>query len=164
MDGDMDEKTKRKVEFYTRQFVDAMAPSNFAMTNPAVLRATVESRGENLVKGLSNLLRDLEAGKGQLKISQTDSDAFQVGRNIAITPGKVVYQNELMQLLQYEPTTEQVHKRPLLIVPPWINKFYILDLQRSEEHTSELQSLMRISYAFFCLQTKKNKENTNTTD
>src|SRR3546814_7384174 len=107
-DLDMDKKTKRKVEFYTRQFVDAMAPSNFAMTNPAVLRATVESLGENLMKGLSNLLRDLEAGKGQLKISQTDSDAFQVGRNIAITPGKVVYQNELMQLLQYEPDRKSV--------------------------------------------------------
>src|SRR3546814_17597090 len=97
-----------------------MAPSNFAMTNPAVLRATVESRGENLVKGLSNLLRDLEAGKGQLKISQTDSDAFQIGRNIAITPGKVVYQHELMKLLQYDPTTEQVHKRQLLIFTPSI--------------------------------------------
>src|SRR3546814_4578933 len=106
-----------------------MAPSNFAMTNPAVLRATVESRGENLVKGLSNLLRDLEAGKGQLKISQNDSDAFQVGRNIAITPGKVVYQNKLLQLMQYEPTTEQVHTRQLLLVPPCINKLYIHDIK-----------------------------------
>ena len=129
MDDGLDDKTRRKVEFYTRQFVDAMAPSNFVMTNPAVLRATVESRGENLVKGLNNLLRDLEAGKGQLKISQTDTAAFQLGRNIAVTPGKVVYQNELMQLLQYDPTTEEVHKRPLLIIPPWINKFYILDLR-----------------------------------
>ncbi|MFN4088646.1 MAG: PHA/PHB synthase family protein [Alphaproteobacteria bacterium] len=125
----LDDKTRRKVEFYTRQFVDAMAPSNFVMTNPAVLRTTLESGGENLVKGLNNLLRDLEAGKGQLKISQTDTTAFQVGRNIAVTPGKVVYQNELMQLVQYAPTTEQVHKRPLLIIPPWINKFYILDLR-----------------------------------
>ncbi len=128
-DEELDEKTRQKIEFYTRQFVDAIAPSNFAMTNPAVVRATVESGGENLVKGLNNLLRDLEAGKGQLKISQTDPSAFEFGRNIAVTPGKVVYQNDLIQLLQYEPTTETVAKRPLMIIPPWINKFYILDLR-----------------------------------
>ena len=128
-DHGLDRKTQQKVEFYTRQFVDALAPSNFVMTNPEVLRTTVESRGENLLKGLQNMLGDLEAGKGKLKISMTDMDAFEVGKNIATTPGKVVFQNELMQLLQYEPTTEQVQIRPLMIVPPWINKFYILDLQ-----------------------------------
>ncbi|SNS35439.1 MULTISPECIES: alpha/beta hydrolase [unclassified Azospirillum] len=127
----MDDKTAKKVDFYTRQFVDAMAPSNFVLTNPEVLRKTLESGGENLVKGLENLLGDLERGKGQLAISMTDYSKFKVGENIAATPGKVIYQNELMQLIQYEPTTEQQFKRPLLIVPPWINKFYILDLRPS---------------------------------
>jgi polyhydroxyalkanoate synthase len=125
----IDERTLRKVDFYTRQFVDAMAPSNFVLTNPEVLRATLESRGENLVNGLRNLLDDLERGKGRLAISMTDLAAFRVGENIAVTPGKVVWQNDLMQLIQYEPTTETVHRRPLLIIPPWINKFYILDLR-----------------------------------
>ncbi|MBI3506739.1 MAG: class I poly(R)-hydroxyalkanoic acid synthase, partial [Proteobacteria bacterium] len=125
----LDDKTARKVDFYTRQFVDAMAPSNFAMTNPEVLRETLETGGENLVKGLSNLLGDLERGKGKLQIRMTDMDAFKVGENIAVTPGSVVYQNDLMQLIQYAPTTDTVVKAPLLIVPPWINKFYILDLR-----------------------------------
>jgi polyhydroxyalkanoate synthase subunit PhaC len=125
----LDDKTAAKVDFHTRQFADAMAPTNFMMTNPQVLRATMESGGENLVKGLKNLLDDLDRGNGQLAIKMTDPDAFEVGGNIATTPGKVVYQNDLMQLIQYSPTTETVHKRPLLIVPPWINKFYILDLR-----------------------------------
>ncbi|MEE8187579.1 MAG: class I poly(R)-hydroxyalkanoic acid synthase [Kiloniellales bacterium] len=125
----MDEKTAKKVDFHTRQFADAMAPSNFVMTNPEVLRATLESGGENLVKGLENLLEDLERGKGRLSIKMTDPDAFELGRNIAVTPGKVVFQNDLIQLIQYAPATEQVHRRPLLIVPPWINKYYILDLR-----------------------------------
>jgi polyhydroxyalkanoate synthase len=106
-----------------------MAPSNFALTNPEVVRATLESKGENLVKGLKNLLADMERGKGRLHIKMTDYEAFEVGKNIAVTPGKVVYQNDLIQLLQYAPTTPTVAKRPLLIVPPWINKFYILDLR-----------------------------------
>src|ERR1700722_14001367 len=106
-----------------------MAPSNFVMTNPEVLRATVESRGENLFNGLENLLSDLERGKGTLAISMTDTTAFRIGENVGATPGKVVYQNELIQLIQYAPTTETVHRRPLLIIPPWINKFYILDLR-----------------------------------
>ncbi len=125
----LDDKTAQKIDFYTRQFVDAMAPSNFVLTNPEVLRATFESRGENLVKGLQNLLDDLERGKGQLKIRMTDLEAFEVGKNIAVTPGKVVYQNDLIQLIQYTPTTKEVSKRPLLIIPPWINKYYILDLK-----------------------------------
>ncbi len=125
----LDDKTAKKVDFYTRQFVDAMAPSNFVMTNPKVLRETVDSRGENLVKGLKNLLDDMDRGGGQLRIRQTDEDAFELGRNVALTPGKVVFQTDLMQLIQYEPTTEKVDKRPLLIIPPWINKYYILDLQ-----------------------------------
>jgi polyhydroxyalkanoate synthase len=125
----MDEKTAQKVDFYTRQFVDAVAPSNFVMTNPEVLRTTLETGGENLVKGLENLLDDLERGKGQLLIKMTDPDAFRIGENIATAPGKVVYQNDLMQLIQYTPSTETVFKRPLVILPPWINKFYILDLK-----------------------------------
>ena len=125
----IDERTARKVDFYTRQFVDALAPSNFLMTNPEVLRATIESRGENLLHGLKNLLDDLERGKGRLAISMTDLAAFRIGENIAVTPGKVVYQNDLIQLIQYTPTTDTVKRRPLLIMPPWINKFYILDLR-----------------------------------
>jgi len=128
VDG-LDDKTAKKVDFYTRQFVDAMAPSNFLLTNPEVLKATLESGGENLVKGLENLLKDLERGKGRLSISMTDIEAFKVGENIAVTPGRVVFQNDLMQLIQYEPLTEKVAKRPLLILPPWINKYYILDLR-----------------------------------
>jgi polyhydroxyalkanoate synthase len=125
----LDTKTAQKVDFYTRQFIDAMSPSNFVMTNPEVLRKTVESGGENLLKGLNNLLGDLERGKGQLRIKMTDPEAFSVGGNIGVSPGKVVFQNDLMQLIQYDPTTEKVLKRPLLIGPPWINKFYILDLR-----------------------------------
>jgi len=130
----MDDKTSKKVDFYTRQFADAMAPSNFVMTNPEVLEATLASRGENLVKGLENLLGDLERGEGKLAISMTDTEAFELGENIALTPGKVVYQNDLMQLIQYEPTTKQVYKRPLLIMPPWINKYYILDLREKNSY------------------------------
>ena len=125
----LDEHTARKVDFYTRQFVDAMAPSNFVLTNPEVLRATAETGGENLLKGLNNLLDDLERGKGKLSISMTDKTAFKVGENIATTPGKVVFQNDLMQLIQYAPSTEKVYERPLLVIPPWINKYYILDLR-----------------------------------
>ncbi|WP_137180456.1 alpha/beta hydrolase [Roseomonas sp. AR75] len=125
----LDQKTAQKVDFYTRQFVDAMSPSNFLMTNPEVLRRTAETGGENLLKGLSNLLADLERGKGQLRIRMTDETKFKVGENIAVTPGKVVFRNDLMELIQYQPTTETVLKRPLLIIPPWINKFYILDLR-----------------------------------
>src|SRR3954454_14969819 len=128
VDG-LDPKTAQKVDFYSRQFVDAMSPSNFLMTNPEVLRKTAETGGENLLKGLNNLLTDLERGKGQLRIKMTDDSKFRVGENIAVTPGKVIYQNDLIKLIQYAPTTETVLKRPLLILPPWINKFYILDLR-----------------------------------
>ena len=128
VDG-LDTKTAQKVDFYSRQFVDAMSPSNFLMTNPEVLRKTVETGGENLLRGLNNLLSDLERGRGKLTVKMTDTDAFKMGENIAISPGKVVYQNDLMQLIQYSPTTDTVLKRPLLIGPPWINKFYILDLR-----------------------------------
>ena len=121
--------SEKKVAFFTRQYVDALAPSNFLLTNPQVLRETVASGGQNLVRGLKNLLADLEKGGGKLRISMTDESAFQLGRNVATTPGKVVYQTDLMQLIQYAPLTEQVYRRPLVIIPPWINKYYILDLR-----------------------------------
>ena len=122
-------KAAQKVDFYSRQFVDAMSPSNFLLTNPEVLRKTAETGGENLLRGLNNLLGDLERGRGKLSIKMTDMDAFKVGEDIGISPGQVVFQNEVMQLIQYAPTTDKVLKRPLLIAPPWINKFYILDLR-----------------------------------
>lgn len=121
----IDPRSKKKIDFYTRQFVDALSPSNFALTNPQVIRTTLETRGENLVKGLENLLKDMEKGR----IRMTDESAFKVGENIATTPGKVVFENKLIQLIQYTPTTDKVCDVPLLIVPPWINKFYILDLK-----------------------------------
>ncbi len=120
----LDPKTAEKVQFYTRQYVNSLSP-----TNPKVMKQTVETKGENLLKGLDNLLGDLEKGEGKLKITMTDMDAFTVGENVGASKGKVVFQNDLMQLIQYAPSTEKVARRPLLIVPPWINKFYILDLQ-----------------------------------
>ena len=124
----LDDHTQEKVNFFTRQFIDAMSPSNFAHTNPEVFRETVKSHGQNLLKGFNNLLRDME-GDGQLRVRMTDTTAFELGKNVATTPGKVVFQNDLFQLLQFNPTTKTQHKRPLLIVPPWINKYYILDLR-----------------------------------
>ena len=105
------------------------APSNFAATNPEVLSKTFETGGENLLSGLTNLLDDLQRRKGRLSVTMTDMNAFRLGENIATTPGKVVFQNEMIQLIQYTPMTQQVRKTPLLIIPPWINKFYVLDLQ-----------------------------------
>ena len=125
----LDPAKAKKVDFYTRQFVDAMSPSNFVATNPEVLTTTLQTGGQNLLRGLENLLADLDGGEGRLSITMTDMKSFRLGENIATTPGKVVYQNDLMQLLQYEPSTADVRRRPLLIVPPWINKFYVLDLQ-----------------------------------
>ncbi|HEX5477536.1 MAG TPA: hypothetical protein VFX09_06750, partial [Burkholderiales bacterium] len=125
------EESEKKVAFFTRQYVDALSPSNFVLTNPQVLRETLSSGGQNLVRGLNNLLADLEKGGGELRISMTDEQAFELGRNVATTPGKVVFQNDLMQLIQFEPLTREVYARPLVIVPPWINKYYILDLRES---------------------------------
>ena len=124
----LDERTKQRAEYYLRQISSAISPSNFPATNPEVLRETMKSNGANLVSGMEMLLADMDRSGDLLKISQTDTTAFEVGRNLAVTPGKIVYQNELLQLIQYSPSTERVHATPLLIVPPWINKFYILDL------------------------------------
>ena len=125
----LDPHTRRKAEFYVKQVTNALAPSNFLLTNPEVLRETLASNADNLVRGMKMLAEDIEAGRGMLRIRQSDAANLEVGVNMATTPGKVIFQNELMQLIQYEPATEKVLRTPLLIVPPWINKFYILDLK-----------------------------------
>jgi polyhydroxyalkanoate synthase len=125
---DLDPHTRQKAAFYIRQIANALAPSNFVPTNPELLRETLGSNAENLVRGMHMLAEDIAAGGGDLKIRQSDPKSFQVGVNLATTPGKVIFQNEIFQLIQYAPTTKTVLRRPLLIVPPWINKFYILDL------------------------------------
>jgi len=126
----LDDKTAARAEFFTRLILDAMSPTNFAGTNPEVIEKILETNGMNLVNGFNNLFKDMQAGDGQLRISMTDYEAFELGKNVATTPGKVVYENRMFQLIQYEPQTEEVLKVPLLIVPPWINKYYILDLQQ----------------------------------
>jgi polyhydroxyalkanoate synthase len=126
--GGLDPQTARKVEFYTRQFADAFAPTNFPWSNPEVMRATADSQGQNLVRGMENFRRDLDRGGGQLRMTMSDPEAFVLGENIAPTPGKVVFQNDLIQLLQFSPATPSVHRMPILMVPAWINKYYILDL------------------------------------
>ena len=124
----LDEHTRHKADFYVRQIASAVSPSNFVFTNPALLRETLSSNAENLVRGMKMLTEDIVAGGGDLKIRQSDESQFELGRNLATTPGKVVFENELMQLIQYAPATESVLKVPVLIVPPWINKYYVLDL------------------------------------
>jgi polyhydroxyalkanoate synthase len=124
----IDDHTRAKAAFYVKQIANAISPSNFVFTNPELLRETMSSNASNLVRGMHMLTEDIKAGHGNLKISQSDPAQFEVGRNLALTPGKVIFQNDLMQLIQYEATTKEVLKVPLLIVPPWINKFYILDL------------------------------------
>jgi polyhydroxyalkanoate synthase len=130
----LDPHTRKKAEFYVQQITNALAPSNFVLTNPEVLRETLASSGDNLVRGMKMLAEDIEAGHGSLRIRQSDPSNLEVGVNMATTPGKVIYQNELMQLIQYTPTTENVLRTPLLIVPPWINKFYILDLKPEKSY------------------------------
>jgi polyhydroxyalkanoate synthase len=130
----LDPHTRKKAEFYVLQITNAIAPSNFVLTNPEVLRETLASNGDNLVRGMKMLTEDIEAGRGNLRIRQSDPSNLVVGVNMATTPGKVIFQNELMQLIQYTPTTETVLRTPLLIVPPWINKFYILDLKPEKSY------------------------------
>jgi polyhydroxyalkanoate synthase len=125
----LDPHTRKKAEFYVQQITNALAPSNFVLTNPEVLRETLASNADNLVRGMKMLAEDIEAGHGTLRIRQSDPANLEVGVNMATTPGKVIFQNDLMQLIQYQPATENVLRTPLLIVPPWINKFYILDLK-----------------------------------
>ena len=130
----IDPHTRKKAEFYVQQITNAIAPSNFVLTNPEVLRETLASNGDNLVRGMRMLAEDIEAGRGTLRIRQSDPANLVVGVNMATTPGQVIFQNELMQLIQYTPTTETVLRTPLLIVPPWINKFYILDLKPEKSY------------------------------
>lgn len=139
-DSTLDDATKAKCDFYTRQFIDSMSPANFAATNPEVLKETIESKGQNLIKGLENLMQDMQKGR----ISMTDESAFELGKNIATTPGSVVFQNDMIQLIHFKPLTAKVNERPLLIVPPCINKYYILDLS---EHNS---------YVRYCLEQGNN--------
>lgn len=144
----LDPRLARKLDFAIRQMTDAISPSNFWMTNPEVLRAVYKTGGESLIKGLENLLADLENGKGDLRIRMTDNKAFHLGQNLAVTPGKVVYQNTLIQLIQYAPATPEVRRVPLLILPPWINKYYILDLNPKK---SFINHLVSEGYTVFCV-------------
>lgn len=144
----LDPQEKEKLKFVARLFMEALSPSNFVVTNPEVLKETIRTGGENLVQGLKNLTEDLERGEGELKISTTNYKAFKLGENIAITPGAVVHQNNLMQLIQYAPATKDVYKRPLLIVPPWINKYYILDLK---PETSFIKWATEQGHTVFCI-------------
>jgi polyhydroxyalkanoate synthase subunit PhaC len=124
----LDEHTRHKAEFYVKQLAGALSPSNFLATNPELIRTTIKENGANLVRGMKMLAEDIERGKGELKLRQSDPERFEVGVNTANTPGKVIFRNDLIELIQYAPSTEEVLRRPLLIVPPWINKFYVLDL------------------------------------
>ncbi|WP_058533177.1 PHA/PHB synthase family protein [Legionella saoudiensis] len=123
-----DKNTAKRIKFFTKQYLDALSPANFLHTNPQLMDETLKSRGKNLLQGLHNLLSDVEVGSSRLMIKMTDVDAFKIGTNLAVTPGKVIFRNEMMELIQYTPTTEKVKSIPLLIIPPWINKYYILDL------------------------------------
>ena len=145
----LEEHTRQKVEYFVRQYVNAMSPTNFPSMNPAVINKTLETGGSNLTHGIEQLMKDVEgSAKGLLNVAMTDTSAFQVGTNIAVTKGKVVYQNDLMQLIQYSPTTEKVFKRPLLVVPPFINKYYILDLRQDN---SFMKWLVDQGHTVFCI-------------
>ncbi|MEL6584991.1 MAG: class I poly(R)-hydroxyalkanoic acid synthase [Pseudomonadota bacterium] len=146
--GDLDPRDRKKVEFYTRTFVEAMSPTNFFALNPEVMETTVAEKGENLVRGLKMMLQDVERGKGQLLIRQTDMDQFEVGKNMAMTPGKVVFENRLFQLIQYSPVTEKVYAKPYLMIPPWINKYYVLDLNPKK---SMMKWLVEQGYTVFII-------------
>src|SRR5437588_784475 len=143
----LDEKQQRKLVFYMREFLDAISPTNYAFTNPQVLHETIQSGGKNVVEGVEHLLRDIKAGQ----IKMTDTEAFEPGRNLALTPGQVVYRNKLIELIQYTPTTEKVYATPLLFIPPWINKYYILDMQ---PQNSLIQFLVDQGFTVFVISWK----------
>lgn len=126
-----DKNSGKRIRFFVRQYLDALSPANFLHTNPQLMAETIQSRGKNLLKGLQNLLNDMESTPHRLNIKMTDMDAFKLGKNLAVTPGKVIYRNDMIELIQYHPATEKVHAVPLLFVPPWINKYYILDLSKN---------------------------------
>ena len=142
----LDGADKRRIEYFSRQIVDMLSPTNFLATNPDALTKAVETEGESLVRGLENMIADLEANDGELVVSLADKDAFQVGVNLATTPGEIVFRNHMFELIQYAPTTKQVHERPLVIFPPWINKFYILDLK---EKNSLIKWIVDQGYTLF---------------
>ncbi len=144
----LDAKTTRQIQFYLKQIAEALSPANFAATNPDVWRTTIETHGENLLKGLDHALDDLQKGEEFFQIKMTDVAAFEVGKTVAITPGQVIYQNEIMQLIQYEPQTKSVFRCPLLFIPPWINKYYILDLNPS---LSMVNWLVQQGYTVFMI-------------
>ena len=152
MVGDADglsDKSRQKVDYLVRQLISALSPTNFPSLNPEVIRKTLETGGSNLLDGMEQLLKDLDASQGgSLNVSMTDMDAFKIGRNVATTEGKVVYQTDMMQLIQYSPTTAKVQKRPLLVIPPFINKYYILDLS---EKNSYLKWLVDQGHTVFCI-------------
>ena len=145
LDG-LDDRDRRSIAYFTRQIMDLMSPANFLGTNPDALAKALETDGQSLVDGLENLVRDIEAGGGELLVTLADRDAFRVGENLATTPGSVVFRNRMFELIQYAPTTDTVHKRPLLIFPPWINKFYILDLR---ENNSLIRWIVDQGYTLF---------------
>ena len=147
-DADMSPQDRKKADFYARNFVEAISPVNFAALNPEVLEATSAENGRNLVRGLKMMLEDMERGKGKLLIRQTDMDAFEVGKNLAMTEGKVIWQNNILQLIQYAPSTDKVYSKPLLMIPPWINKYYILDLN---EKKSMMKWLVERGYTVFVI-------------
>lgn len=144
----IDEQKKKKIAFFTKQITDALSPSNFLLSNPELMKITFETGGNNLIKGFENFINDVSSVDGNINIKMTDPQAFEIGKNIATTPGKVIFQNELMQLIQYEPTTKEVFSTPILISPPWINKFYILDLNESH---SLVQWLVKKGYTVFMI-------------
>ncbi|MGB0498641.1 MAG: PHA/PHB synthase family protein [Rubricella sp.] len=146
--GELDPRDRRKVAFYTRNFVEAMSPTNFFALNPEVLESTMAEKGENLVRGLNMMLQDLDRGKGNLLIRQTDMEKFKVGENMATTEGAVIFRNRLFELIQYAPKTEKVYARPLLVIPPWINKYYVLDLN---EKKSMMKWLVEQGYTVFMM-------------
>ena len=144
--SDLDPREKQRLQYFSRQIVDMMSPTNFLATNPDALERAVATEGESLIKGLENLISDLEANNGELIVRLADESAFELGRNIATSPGKVVFRNRMFELIQYSPTTEKVHATPIVIFPPWINKFYILDLK---EQNSLVKWIVDQGYTLF---------------
>jgi len=143
-----DQQLGRRVQFFTRQYMDALSPANFVHTNPQLMAETIQSHGKNLLRGLQNLLTDMDNGSSRLIIKMTDMDAFKIGQNIATTPGHVVFRNDMMELIQFTPATAQVHAVPLLMIPPWINKYYILDLS---QHNSFIGWLVKQGITVFVI-------------
>jgi polyhydroxyalkanoate synthase len=143
---DMEPLEKQRLSYFSNQIIDMMSPTNFLATNPDALEKAVATDGQSLIDGLENLISDLEANNGELVVKLADDTAFEIGGNIATTPGKVVFRNKMMELVQYNPTTEKVHETPLIIFPPWINKFYILDLK---EKNSMVKWLTDQGYTLF---------------